>query len=188
MERAERMDIKQMGELLIIAFISYIIVLFLLRLSGKRTLLKMNAFDFIITVSLGAVFGNMLMNYEDSLMRGIYVIFLLLLFQFFSSLLSARYSFFDTLLKANPTLLFYEGKYYESILKKERIPKSEVLQAMREQGIGRVEEVGAVILETDGTISVLHKEKSKKNDLDTLEDLDKESKKRKKDSDDDQFD
>ncbi|SFC14453.1 Protein of unknown function [Alkalibacterium subtropicum] len=179
------MDIEQMGELFLVTFFSYIIVLFLLRLSGKRTLLKMNAFDFIITVSLGAVFGNMLINYRENLYQGIYVIFLLLLFQFFSSLLSSRYAFFDTLLKANPTLLFYEGTYYESILKKERIPKSEVLQAMREQGIGRIEEVGAVILETDGTISVLPKEKSQEKDLDTLEDLDKKSKNRKKDSNDD---
>lgn len=177
-----------MSELFLIAFFSYVIVLFLLRLSGKRTLLKMNAFDFIITVSLGAVFGNMLINYKENLFQGLYVIFLLLLFQFFSSLLSSRYAFFDTLLKANPTLLFYEGTYYEAILKKERIPRSEVLQAMREQGIGRIEEVGAVILETDGTISVLPKEKSKENNLDTLQDLDKKSKKRKKDSDDDQFD
>lgn len=169
-----------MVELFIVAFLSYIVVLFLLRLSGKRTLLKMNAFDFIITVSLGAVFGNMLINYKENLFQGLYVIFLLLLFQFFSSFLSSRYALFDTLLKANPTLLFYEGTYYESILKKERIPKSEVLQAMRERGIGRIEEVGAVILETDGTISVLPKEKSKKNDLDTLEDLDKKSKMRKK--------
>lgn len=152
------MDIRQMSELFLIAFFSYVIVLFLLRLSGKRTLLKMNAFDFIITVSLGAVFGNMLINYKENLFQGLYVIFLLLLFQFFSSLLSSRYAFFDTLLKANPTLLFYEGTYYEAILKKERIPRSEVLQAMREQGIGRIEEVGAVILETDGTISVLPKE------------------------------
>lgn len=177
-----------MSELFLIAFFSYVIVLFLLRLSGKRTLLKMNAFDFIITVSVGAVFGNMLINYKENLFQGLYVIFLLLLFQFFSSLLSSRYTFFDTLLKANPTLLFYEGTYYEAILKKERIPRSEVLQAMREQGIGRIEEVGAVILETDGTISVLPKEKSKENNLDTLQDLDKKSKKRKKDSDDDQFD
>ncbi|GEK88738.1 Protein of unknown function [Alkalibacterium putridalgicola] len=182
------MDIRQMSELFLIAFFSYVIVLFLLRLSGKRTLLKMNAFDFIITVSVGAVFGNMLINYKENLFQGLYVIFLLLLFQFFSSLLSSRYTFFDTLLKANPTLLFYEGTYYEAILKKERIPRSEVLQAMREQGIGRIEEVGAVILETDGTISVLPKEKSKENNLDTLQDLDKKSKKRKKDSDDDQFD
>lgn len=131
----------------------------------------MNAFDFIITVSLGAVFGNTLINYQDSLFQGIYIFSLLLSFQFISSFLSARYVIFDKLLKAQPTLLFYEGKYHESVLKNERIPKSEVLQAIREQGIGRIEEVGAVVLETDGTISVLLKQKDENMGLDTLEDL-----------------
>jgi len=165
------MEIAQMMELFFIAFFSYLFILLILRLSGKRTLLKMNAFDFIITVTLGAVFGNMLINYEDNLFKGLYVFSLLLIFQFVSSFLSSRYAVFDRLLKANPTLLFYEGTYYESILKKERIPKSEVLQAIREQGIGRIEEVGAVILETDGTISVLPIQKNRDLELDTLKNI-----------------
>ena len=59
----------------------------------------------------------------------------------------------------------------DTIMKKERIPKSEVLQAIREQGIGRIEKVGAVILKTAGTISVLPKQESKNVELDTLEDI-----------------
>lgn len=46
-------------------------------------------------------------------------------------------------------------------MKKERVPKSEVFQAIREQGIKKTEEVEAVVLEIDGTISVLSKEKMK---------------------------
>ncbi|WP_428830619.1 DUF421 domain-containing protein [Alkalibacterium indicireducens] len=48
-------------------------MLFVLRLSGKRTLLKMNAFDFIITVSLGTVFGNILINQDEVLWEGLYI-------------------------------------------------------------------------------------------------------------------
>lgn len=162
---------EMMVELFIIALSSYIAALLLLRISGKRTLLKMNAFDFIITVSLGAVFGSTLINYEENLYKGMYVFFLLLLFQFISSFLSSRYTFFDTLLKAKPTLLFYEGNYYDTVMKRQRVPESEVLQAIREQGIGRIEEVGAVVLETDGTISVLPKKKRDDEELDTLEDI-----------------
>lgn len=165
------MTIETMGELFLFAFGCYIVALFLLRLSGKRTLLRMNAFDFIITVSLGAVFGNTLINYEENLFIGMYVFFLLLLFQFISSFLSSRYAIFDTLLKAKPTLLFYEGEYHDTVMKNQRVPKSEVLQAIRERGIGRIEDVGAVVLETDGTISVLAKKESKNKELDTLEDI-----------------
>lgn len=50
-----------------VSFAVYLFALMVLRLSGKRMLLKMNAFDFIITVSLGTVFGNILINQEDKL-------------------------------------------------------------------------------------------------------------------------
>lgn len=155
----------------VVSFLCYIVILFVLRLSGKRTLVKMNAFDFIVTVSLGTVFGNILVNQDELLWEGLYIFCLLLVFQSLSSFLSSRYSFFNRVLKAQPTLLFYDGKYYDHKLLKERIPKSEVLQAIREQGIGKVEDVAAVILETDGKLSVLPNKNNELKDLNTLSDV-----------------
>lgn len=157
-----------------VSFAVYLFALIVLRLSGKRTLLKMNAFDFIITVSLGTVFGNILINQEDKLWHGILIFVLLLLFQYLTSTLSSRSDLFSRIVKAHPTLLFYDGKYFDHHLKKERVPKSEVLQAIREQGIGKTEEVAAVVLETDGTISVLPKDKNEMDNMNTLENLEKE--------------
>lgn len=54
-------------------------------------------------------------------------------------------------------MLYYNGDYDEKTLKKERIAKNEILQALRSQGIGSTDTVSAVILETDGTLSVLKK-------------------------------
>lgn len=51
------MTAKQMIVLFFSALISYCVIFLVIRLSGKRTLSKMNAFDFIITVTMGAVFG-----------------------------------------------------------------------------------------------------------------------------------
>lgn len=157
-----------------VSFIVYLFTLFVLRLSGKRTLLKMNAFDFIITVSLGTVFGNILINQDEKLWEGLLIFCLLLLFQYGTSTLSSRSDVVSRIVKAHPTLLFYNGRYYEHHLKKERIPKSEVMQAIREKGIGKVEEVAAVVLETDGAISVLPKENNELENLNTLENLENE--------------
>lgn len=175
------MNAGQFGRITVVSFFCYLVILFVLRLSGKRTLLKMNAFDFIITVSLGTVFGNILINQDEVLWEGLYIFCLLLLFQFLSSYLSSRSALFSRILKAHPSLLFYDGTYYEDKMKKERIPKSEVLQAIREQGIGKVEEVAAVILETDGTISVLPKKNNELRDLNTLVDLDENQEDQKND-------
>lgn len=101
-----------------VSFAVYLFALIVLRLSGKRTLLKMNAFEFIITVSLGTAFGNILINQEDKLWHGKLIFILLLLFQYLTSTLSSRSDFFSRIVKAHPTLLFYDGKYYDHHLKK----------------------------------------------------------------------
>jgi uncharacterized membrane protein YcaP (DUF421 family) len=54
-------------------------------------------------------------------------------------------------------LLFSMGEFHQAAITKTRVAKSELLAAMREHGAGSSEEVGAVVLETNGTLSVLQK-------------------------------
>lgn len=149
------MTAKQMIVLFFSALISYCVIFLVIRLSGKRTLSKMNAFDFIITVTMGAVFGSTLLNYQTKLVQGIYVIALLLLFQFTTSLLSSHFSLMESFLRAQPSLLYYKGMYKDRNLKKERISRAEVVQVVREHGIGKMEDVEAVVLEPNGSLSVI---------------------------------
>ena len=153
------------------ALISYCVIFLVIRLSGKRTLSKMNAFDFIITVTMGAVFGSTLLNYQTKLVQGIYVIALLLLFQFTTSLLSSHFSLMESFLRAQPSLLYYKGMYKDRNLKKERISRAEVVQVVREHGIGKMEDVEAVVLEPNGSLSVIKVQAESKQPLDTLENL-----------------
>ncbi|SEI53918.1 Uncharacterized membrane protein YcaP, DUF421 family [Alkalibacterium gilvum] len=165
------MTTKQMIVLFFSALISYCVIFLVIRLSGKRTLSKMNAFDFIITVTMGAVFGSTLLNYQTKLVQGIYVIALLLLFQFTTSLLSSHFSLMESFLRAQPSLLYYKGMYKDRILKKERISRAEVVQVVREHGIGKMEDVEAVVLEPNGSLSVIKVQAESKQPLDTLENL-----------------
>lgn len=163
------MTAKQMIVLFFSALISYCVIFLVIRLSGKRTLSKMNAFDFIITVTMGAVFGSTLLNYQTKLVQGIYVIALLLLFQFTTSLLSSHFSLMESFLRAQPSLLYYKGMYKDRNLKKERISRAEVVQVVREHGIGKMEDVEAVVLEPNGSLSVIKVQAESKQPLDTLE-------------------
>lgn len=165
------MTAKQMIVLFFSALISYCVIFLVIRLSGKRTLSKMNAFDFIITVTMGAVFGSTLLNYQTKLVQGIYVIALLLLFQFTTSLLSSHFSLMESFLRAQPSLLYYKGMYKDRNLKKERISRAEVVQMVREHGIGKMEDVEAVVLEPNGSLSVIKVQAESKQPLDTLENL-----------------
>jgi len=56
---------------LVVGVLAYIsLVLLLLRLSGRRTLSKMNAFDLVVTVALGSTFATILLNRDVSLAEG----------------------------------------------------------------------------------------------------------------------
>jgi uncharacterized membrane protein YcaP (DUF421 family) len=69
--------------------------------------------------------------------------------------LSVRYTGIQSIVKANPTLLLYQGEFREQVMKQERVPESEVRAALRAPGIASIEGVGAVVLETDGRFSII---------------------------------
>lgn len=148
-------DSSSVIRILVVGTLSYILILLVLRISGKRTLSKMNSFDFIVTVALGSVLSNILTSQDVALFDGILSFSLLVVLQFISSWLSVRSDFFNKLIKATPKLLYYDGHFDPAAMKKERIPKIEILQAVRSEGIASMDDVRAVILETDGTFSVI---------------------------------
>jgi uncharacterized membrane protein YcaP (DUF421 family) len=63
----------------------------------------------------------------------------------------------SSLVKAEPKLLFHKGEFLSGAMKAERVNEGEILQAMRSQGINRKEQVEAVVLETDGRLSIVSK-------------------------------
>lgn len=141
--------------ILTVAPIAYLVLVLTLRISGKRTLSKMNAFDFVVTVALGSTLASTITSESVALLEGILALTLLVALQYIITWLSVRSPMVSRLVKAEPSLLYHNGRYIESEMKRSRITESEVQAAIREQGHGSMDEVAAVILETDGTFSVV---------------------------------
>lgn len=139
----------------VVGVLAYIALILLLRVSGKRTLSKMNAFDFVVTVALGSTLATILLSKDTALAEGIVALALLIFLQYVITWLSVRSATFSRLVKAEPKLLFYKGSFVASAMKYERVNEGEVLQAMRSQGALDAEQVAAVVLETDGSFSVM---------------------------------
>ncbi|AKQ44656.1 membrane protein [Rufibacter radiotolerans] len=156
---------------LIIGVLAYAVLVLQLRVSGKRTLSKMNAFDFIVTVALGSTLATVLLSKDVALLDGLLAFGLLILLQFVITWLSVRHAAISDLVKAKPVLLLFQGNYLWEAMKAERITKEEILAAMRSQGISAVEEVGAVVLETEGSLSIIKKIEG--NESSVLEDVSK---------------
>jgi uncharacterized membrane protein YcaP (DUF421 family) len=141
--------------ILIIGILAYISLVLMLRLMGKRILSKMNAFDLVVTVAIGSMLANILLNQDIPLVEGVLGMGLLILLQFIIAWLSVRIPKFAHVIKAQPVLLYYQDQYLQANMKRERVLESEVQAAVRAQGKADMEDVLGVVLETDGSITVL---------------------------------
>jgi uncharacterized membrane protein YcaP (DUF421 family) len=67
---------------------------------------------------------------------------------------AARWPLAARVINGEPTLLLSHGKFIDRALKKQRVTEEEIRAAIRAKGVNRVEDVDAVVLENDGTLSV----------------------------------
>jgi uncharacterized membrane protein YcaP (DUF421 family) len=143
------------GRTILVGTLAYLSIIFLLRFSGKRTLSKMNAFDLVVTVALGSTLATILLSKNVALAEGVTAFITLVALQYVIAWLSVRSEKISSLVKATPALLFYRGTFLDKNLKAERVTEGEVISAIRAQGIPRLNQVEAVVLETDGSFTVI---------------------------------
>ena len=144
-----------LGRVLLVGTLAYVALVLVLRVSGKRTLTKLNAFDLVVTVALGSTLATVLLSKSVALAEGVVALGLLVLLQYALAWLSVRSPRFKALIKAEPTLLLHNGRLLEGAMQVERITREEVLAALRASGAADPGKVAAVVLETDGTLSVI---------------------------------
>ncbi len=152
---------------------AYVALLLILRLSGKRTLSKLNAFDLVITVAMGSTLANILLSPEVSLAEGMTALGLLVLLQSLITWTSVRSQLARKLAKSEPTLLFYRNEFLRRALVRERVTPAEIRAAARAHGFADLTSVEAIVLETDGSISAVSRADSKA--ISTLEGVQRRS-------------
>lgn len=141
----------------ILGSLGYFALIFILRLSGKRTLSKMNAFDFVITIALGSTFASLLVSESVSLAQGVTALVVLVGLQWALSFLYVRSSLIESVIKGSPQLIYWRDTFLDDVLKRERVTHEEVQAAMRDSNVTDHRRAAAV-LETDGSITVINVE------------------------------
>jgi uncharacterized membrane protein YcaP (DUF421 family) len=140
---------------LMVGVLAYVALLVFLRISGKRTLSKMNAFDLVVTVALGSTLATILLAKEVALAEGMLAFALLIGLQFVVSWSSVRARWVRQLVTGEPLMLLHHGKFLPAALVKARVTEDEVRAAIRSNGLDSLERVHSVVLETDGSFSVV---------------------------------
>lgn len=148
-------DLEGLGRVAIISLLAYVSLILALRLAGKRALAKLNAFDFVVTVALGSTLATVLLSSDVAFLEGGLAFAMLALLQWAVSRLSIRWPAFRKLVRSQPRLLLENGHYLAQAMADERITEDEIEAVVRSAGFGRLDEVAAVVLETDGSLSVI---------------------------------
>ena len=162
-------DWKSLQDIALCSLCGFLTVFTLIRLSGKRTLAKLNAFDFIVTVTLGSTLSSMIL-FKVTIAEGTIALIIIVLMQYMMAWLSKSSNVLEKIINCNPSLLYYNGMFIEHAMKKEGITKEEIYAEIRLYRLERLDEVMAVVLELNGEISVI-KKSSVKTGVTSLDDI-----------------
>lgn len=140
---------------LLVGTLAYVTLVLFLRISGKRTLSKLNAFDLVVTVALGSTLSAILLQESIALAEGATALGLLILLQYLVTFASVRSNSVAKLIRSEPTLLVRSGSFCHDAMMRQRITEDEIMSAVRSNGRQGLDEIEAVVLESDGTLSII---------------------------------
>lgn len=151
---------SDIGRILAVGTAAYVTVVLVLRVSGKRTLAKLNAFDLVVSVALGSTLATILLSTDVSWADGAAALALLAGLQFVVAWTTTHLPGGRSIVTARPTLLLEDGRVLPDALREQRTTLGEIHQAVRSTGAGDLSDIAAVVLESDGTLSVISASKA----------------------------
>ena len=140
---------------LVTAVALYLSTIVLARVQGPRTLAAMSAFDVITNVAIGAVIGSTIVSPSIGLLNGLVAVGSLMALQFLVGLLRSR-TRARSAIDDTPVVLMRDGQVVQEALVGTRLTEADLQGALRSANVHRYVDVDAVVLETSGSLSVLH--------------------------------
>lgn len=142
-------------------FIIAIIIFFLTKLLGKKQISQLSIFDYIVGITIGSTVADIALDIEKNFMSGVVSLFIFVIIAFFISTITMKSIKARRFLTGVPTVLVENGKIIESGLKKAKIDVNELLAEARISGYFNLDEIDYALMEINGIISFLPKEKEK---------------------------
>ena len=146
---------SEIGQIALTTLVVYFSLVAILQIVGKRSIAKLNIFDLVVTVALGSILASVMLTKSLSVADGLTAFIVLAGLQYIVSFLSVRFGWFKQIIRSDARLLLKDGHFLEDEMKKERVTHGEIEAAIRGKGHGEIENIAAVVLETDGSFSVI---------------------------------
>jgi uncharacterized membrane protein YcaP (DUF421 family) len=149
-------------ELVVRGVVVYLVLLVLVRVSGKRTVGQFTPFDLLVVMLMSEAVSNSLSGGDESLIGGLVVALVLVLLNLLMGFITTRTRKAEDVIEGSPVLIARDGKLFDDVLRKHRLGKGEWDKSLREAD-AEMHEVRRAFLEADGTISILKTKAAKEN-------------------------
>ena len=143
------------AEVLGSGLVMYVLVIVSVRLAGKRSTAKMNNFDWIVTLAIASIVASTVVSPSTTVAQGIAAVAVLLVAQMVTTWATSRSGAVARLIQPAPTLVVHDGRYLRDRMRAQRVTEHEVRAALRSNGYAALDDVHAVVLESDGNLTML---------------------------------
>ncbi|MBS0970942.1 DUF421 domain-containing protein [Chimaeribacter arupi] len=134
----------------------YLFLMLVFKIAGRRTILQMTSFDFILLLIISEATQQALLGDDFSLFGAFITIGTLIAIDILLSMLKDKVPAADLLLDGSPIILIENGKTLDKRMVQLRISLEDVMEVARqEQGLEQASQIKYAILETNGKISVI---------------------------------
>ncbi len=143
-------------EFVVRATVVYLVLLAMVRVTGKRTVGQFTPFDLLVVMLLSEGVSGSLGGGDESLPGGLIVAATLVLLNVLIAIATARSRRLDEALQGRPVLIGRDGVIYREVLARERVPLADLEKALRGADC-QIEDLRMAILEADGNINIMKK-------------------------------
>ncbi len=137
----------------------YLLVMVLIRMSGKRAVGQFTPFDLVMLILLGNAVQNGINGGDESLTGAFIMATTLIGLNYGVAWVTSRNARAERLVEGAPVVIARNGKLFEKTLRRELISQSDFREALRMNNVEDVSEVELALLETNGSISVVSKDR-----------------------------
>jgi uncharacterized membrane protein YcaP (DUF421 family) len=136
----------------------YVFIILAIRLFGKKELSQLSITDLVLILLISNAVQNAMVGPDSSLSGGLVAALTLFVLNYLIKIVSFKSKIFSKVLEGEPVMLVYKGFVKNKNLQNQKITIEELEAVAREHGVKNIKDVELIMLEKDGSISVISKE------------------------------
>lgn len=148
--------------------ILYVVVIFSLRIMGKRQIGELQPSELVAAIMISDLATVPMESVDIPLFSGIVPVLTLIIAEVATSFLSLKSRRIRKFITGEPSIVIYDGKINESELERLRFNLNDLLEELRLCGYYHISDIAVAVIETSGKLSVIPNERARPVTVDDL--------------------